>query len=35
MDDELEKIWKDTIMPLIEILSRHLPSGPEENHENP
>jgi hypothetical protein len=32
VDDELEEIWKEAIMPYFK---RHLPVGTEENHEEP
>jgi hypothetical protein len=35
MSSELERIWKDAAVAEFEILSRHLPGGTEENHENP
>jgi hypothetical protein len=33
MNDELERIWKDAIVVLIDVLSLSLPGKPEENHE--
>jgi hypothetical protein len=31
MVDELERIWKETVVALIEVLSRNLPGGTEKN----
>jgi hypothetical protein len=33
MDKELGRMWKETIVALFKVLSRHLPGWAEENHE--
>jgi hypothetical protein len=35
MIDELERIWKEAVLALFKVLSRHLSGGTEENHEEP
>jgi hypothetical protein len=35
MTDELEIIWKEVVVFLIEVLSRYFPGEMEETHENP
>jgi hypothetical protein len=34
MDDELERVWKETVMAYFMVLSRHLLGEAEESHEN-
>jgi hypothetical protein len=34
MNDELEEPWKETVTVKFQILSRYLPGGTEEIHEN-
>jgi hypothetical protein len=34
VNNELERMWKEAVMVYFEALSRHLPGGTEENHEN-
>jgi hypothetical protein len=34
MNYELEKIWKESVIVYIKVLSRHLPGGIEENYKN-
>jgi hypothetical protein len=33
MNNKLERIWKETVVALFKVLSRHLPGINEENHE--
>jgi hypothetical protein len=35
MINELERIWKETIVSEFTVLSRHFTGGTEENHEKP
>jgi hypothetical protein len=35
VNDELERMWKEAVVALFKVLSRHLPGGSEENHEKP
>jgi hypothetical protein len=35
MNDELEWIWKESLVSQFNVLSRYLTGGTEENHENP
>jgi hypothetical protein len=35
VNDELERIWKASIMALFMVISRHLPGGTEENYVKP
>jgi hypothetical protein len=34
MNNALEKIWKEAVVTLFQVLSRHLPGGTEKFHEN-
>jgi hypothetical protein len=34
MNDELEMIWKEAIVAIFKVLSRHSPVSTEEKHEN-
>jgi len=34
VNDELEGMWKETIVAYFKVLSRHLPGGTEESHKN-
>jgi hypothetical protein len=33
MNNELERIWKESVVASFKVLSRRLPGGSEENHE--
>jgi hypothetical protein len=33
MNDELKRIWKEEVVVLFKVISRHLPGGTENNHE--
>jgi hypothetical protein len=35
MNDDLEKVWNEVFVGLMEVLSPHLPGVTEENHEKP
>jgi hypothetical protein len=34
MNDGLERMWKEAVVAYFKVLSRHLPGGTEESHEN-
>jgi hypothetical protein len=34
MNNELERTWKEAIVAIVEVPSRHFPEETEENHEN-
>jgi hypothetical protein len=33
MNNKLERIWKEAVVPLFKVLCQHLPGGTEENQE--
>jgi hypothetical protein len=35
MNSGLERIWKEAVVALFQVLSRHLPGWTEENHKKP
>jgi hypothetical protein len=35
VNNELERMWKEVVMSLFEVLYRYLLGGTEENHEKP
>jgi hypothetical protein len=33
MNDDIVRIWKEAVVAYFKVLSRHLPGGTDENHE--